>query len=187
MPSVQQIIARSARPYAWATSLIAAAGTPVSRSVRSSGYSSTQRAYSSYPLRCPGDELGVGQTLMDDLPRHGVGERDVAANVEAEPDVGPLSGARATRVDGHETGTVTDPTQQVMEEDRMRLASVRAPKDHEVRLFNFAVGRSSSPGSEHCRQTRHAWSVSSSVAAVDVVAAHDNARELLRNEVHLVG
>src|SRR6266851_7514193 len=50
MPSVQQIIPRSARPYSRATSLIAAAGTPVSASARSSVYSSTPRANSSYPV-----------------------------------------------------------------------------------------------------------------------------------------
>ena len=47
MPSVQQIIPFSARAYASATSLIAAAGTPVSASARSSVYASTQRANSS--------------------------------------------------------------------------------------------------------------------------------------------
>src|SRR5439155_3390581 len=54
-------------------------------------------------------------------------------------------------------------------------------------LLSLAVGRGSSSRSEHCRQTGDAWSVSSSVAAVDVVAVHDRAGELLRHKVHLVG
>src|ERR1700682_1976389 len=73
-----------------------------------------------------------------------------------------------------------------MEKDRVRLASVRAPEDDQVRLLSLAVRRGSSSGSEHCRQTGDAWSVSSPVAAVDVVAVHDCARELLGHKVHLV-
>src|ERR1700686_1124740 len=73
-----------------------------------------------------------------------------------------------------------------MEKDRVRLASVRAPEDDQVRLLSLAVRRGSSSGSEHCRQTGDAWSVSSPVAAVDVVAVHDDPRELLRVVVHLV-
>ena len=41
MPSVQQIIARGAVAKAWASSRIASAGTPVSRSAYSSVYDST--------------------------------------------------------------------------------------------------------------------------------------------------
>ena len=41
MPSVQQIIARSAFAKAWASSRIASAGTPVSRWAYSSVYGST--------------------------------------------------------------------------------------------------------------------------------------------------
>ncbi len=41
MPSVQQIIARGAVASAWASSRIASAGTPVSRSAYSSVYDST--------------------------------------------------------------------------------------------------------------------------------------------------
>src|SRR5882757_10902359 len=74
-----------------------------------------------------------------------------------------------------------------MEEDGMSLACVRAPQDDEVGFLSLAVRRGSSSGSEHCRQTGDAWSVSSPVAAVDVVAVHRGPRELLSHEVHLVG
>ena len=49
MPSVQQIIALSAFAKAWASSRIASAGTPVSRSAYSSVYGSTFARYSSKP------------------------------------------------------------------------------------------------------------------------------------------
>src|ERR1019366_6527086 len=132
------------------------------------------------------DEFGVGEARVNDLARHRVGERDIAAEVEAKPNIGPLRRTSATRVHGDQARTVVNSTQQVVEEDRVRLTSVRAPEDHAIGLFNLAIRRSSSSGSEHCRQTGDAWSVSSPITAVDVVAAHDRARELLRNEVHLI-
>ena len=133
------------------------------------------------------DELGVGETLVNDHPSHRVGERDVAADIEAQPDVSPLRGAGSPRIDRHESGAIAHTTQEVMEEDGMRLASVGAPEDHHVGLLNLAIGRGSSSGSEHCRQTGDAWSVSSPITAVDVVAAHHHAGELLCHEVHLIG
>src|SRR5882762_4624346 len=74
-----------------------------------------------------------------------------------------------------------------MEEDRVSLTGVRAPEDDEVGLLSLAIRRGSSSGSEHRRQTGDARSVSSPVAAVDVVAVHRGPRELLSHEVHLVG
>ena len=50
IPSVQQIMARSAVAYACATSRIASAGTPVACSARSSVHASTAAAYSSNPV-----------------------------------------------------------------------------------------------------------------------------------------
>jgi hypothetical protein len=86
------------------------------------------------------DELVVRQAGRDDLPPDGVGERDVAADVEAQPCVGPLRGAGPARVDRVQPGAVVDAAQDVMEEDRVRLARVRAPQDDEVRLLRLAVG-----------------------------------------------
>src|SRR5579864_5707000 len=74
-----------------------------------------------------------------------------------------------------------------MKEDRMGLTRVRAPEEDQVGLFDLAVGTRSAPGSEHCRQTDDTGRMSSSVAAVDVVAADDRTDELLRDEIHLVG
>ncbi len=61
------------------------------------------------------------------------------ADVEAEPDIGPLGGRRPARVDGVEPRAVADALEQVVEEDRMRLAGVAAPQDDQVRVFDLTV------------------------------------------------
>ena len=123
---------------------------------------------------------------MDDLARHRVRERDVGADVEPEPAVGPLRRRRPPRVDHEEPRPVVDALEQVVEEDRVRLAGVRAPEEDHVRLLDLRVRRRAAACSEHRRQTDDARGVSGSVAGVDVVRAHHLARELLRQEVHLV-
>jgi len=100
-----------------------------------------------------GDEGLVLQARGDDLPADRIRERDVAADVEAEPEVGELGGAGPPRVDGDQPRAVADAAQQVVEEDRVRLAGVGAPQDDEVGLLSLLVGRGPSPGSERCRQT----------------------------------
>src|SRR5216683_2888370 len=154
MPSVQQIIARSACAYSRATSSIAEAGTPVSFSATSSVYFSTQLAKSSYP---------VVARLMNSM--------------FASPE---------WMIHRDQPRAIAHAAQQVMKEDRMSLPRVRAPQDDEVGVLSLAVRARSSTGSEHCRQTGDAWSVSSPVTAVDVVAVHRDASELLRDVVHLV-
>ena len=69
----------------------------------------------------------------------GVRERDVGADVEAQPDVGPFGDARPARVDRVQAGAVADAAEEVMEEDRMRLAGVAAPQDDHVRLFDLPI------------------------------------------------
>ena len=129
----------------------------------------------------------VREPGVDDLARHRVGERDVAADVEAHPHVGPLGGRGPPRIDHVEPRAVPDPLQQMVEPDRVRLARVRSPEEDDVRLLDFAVGARASTRSEHRRQTDDARRVSGPVATVDVVGAERDAGELLRQEVHLVG
>ena len=74
-----------------------------------------------------------------------------------------------------------------MKKDRVRVARVRAPQDDDIRFFELAVRARATTRSENFRQTGDAGSVSRAVAAIDIVAAHDDARELLGHEVHLVG
>src|SRR5437764_15403327 len=83
------------------------------------------------------DELLVGHARMNNLSRHRVGQRNVAANVEAQPRVRPLRGTRPARINHMELRAVANPLQHMMEENRMRLARVRAPKENNVRLVDF--------------------------------------------------
>jgi hypothetical protein len=69
----------------------------------------------------------------------------------------------------------------------MGLASVRAPKKNYIRLFNFAVGAGTPAGTEYRRQTGDAGGVSSTVAAIDVVAADYGAHKFLRGVIQLIG
>jgi hypothetical protein len=73
-----------------------------------------------------------------------------------------------------------------MEEDRVRIPRIRAPKQDYVRLFNLSVGTCPPACTENRRQTGDARGMSSSVAAVNVVGAHDAADEFLRRVVQFV-
>jgi hypothetical protein len=75
----------------------------------------------------------------DDLACHRVGERDVGADVEAEPDIGPFGRSRPARVDDVEPGAPIDPLQEVVEEDRVGLAGVTAPEEDEIRLLDLLI------------------------------------------------
>jgi len=87
----------------------------------------------------PIDELAVGETGVDDLPRDSVRERDVRPDVEAQPGVGPLGAARPAGIDRIELRAVADAAQQVVEEDRMRLSGVRAPEDDQIGLLDLTI------------------------------------------------
>jgi len=87
----------------------------------------------------PADELGVVEPGRDDLAADRVGQGDVRADIEAEPDVSPLRRRRPARIDGVEPGAVADAAQEVMEEDRMRLPGIAAPEDDQVRLLDLTI------------------------------------------------
>ena len=74
-----------------------------------------------------------------------------------------------------------------MEKNGMRLASVRTPKENNVRPFDFAVGTRPAARSENRRQTGDAWGVSSPVATINIVRADDRADELLCHVIQFVG
>ena len=133
------------------------------------------------------DERLVREAGVDDLSGHRVRERDVGADVEPEPAVGPLGRRGASRVDRVEARAVPHPLEEVVEEDRMRLPGVRAPEEDHVRLLDLAVRRGPAARSEHRRQTGDARRVSGAVTRVDVVGAQRHPHELLGDEVHLVG
>jgi len=76
---------------------------------------------------------------VDDLARDRVGQRDVAADVEAEPPIRPFGRVGPARVDRVEPGAVADAAQEVVEEDRVRLPGVAAPEDDQIGLLGLTV------------------------------------------------
>ena len=91
------------------------------------------------PRGRPPDELVVREARVDDLARHRVGQGDVRADVEAQPQVRPFGAGRPPRVDRDQPGAPTHPLQEVVEEDRMRLPGVAAPEEEEIRLLGFTI------------------------------------------------
>jgi hypothetical protein len=87
----------------------------------------------------PVDELAVREAGVDDLAPDGVRQRDVTADVEAEPDVRPLGRARPARVDREQPGAVVDAAEEVVEEDRMRLSGVGAPEDDQIGVLDLTI------------------------------------------------
>ena len=75
----------------------------------------------------------------------------------------------------------------MVEEDRVRLARVRAPEENAVRLLDLLIGARPAACSEDRRQTDDARGVSGPVTAIDVVVAEDLPGEFRREEVDLVG
>src|SRR5215831_16599894 len=75
----------------------------------------------------------------------------------------------------------------MVKEDGMRFAGVRTPQDDEVCLLNFLIRTCTSAHSKDCRQTDDTRGVSSTVAAVDVVAAHNGPSKFLSCIVQFVG
>ncbi len=127
------------------------------------------------------------QPLIEDAATDAVGECDVRAYVELEPTVRPLRSGGSARINDIQLCSPSDRLQDVVKEDRMRLAGIAPPEDDEVRLLNLAVGSRPPSCPKDRRQTGDARGMSSSVAAVDVVAANGSADELLGCEIHLVG
>ncbi len=91
------------------------------------------------PAGRPGDEPPVLEAGRQDLPADRVGQGDVRADVEPEPAIGPLGRARPARVDRVQLRPVVDALEQVVEEDRVGLAGVRAPQDHQVGVLDLLV------------------------------------------------
>jgi hypothetical protein len=133
------------------------------------------------------NERFVDQPGVNDLAANTVGQRDIGADVETEPSVGPLGRLRPARIDGIDLGPFVNRFQGVMKENRMRFAGIGAPEDEQIRIFSFAVGRGATASSEYRHQTGDARSVSSSITGIDVIGADHRPSELLGDEVHLVG
>ena len=87
------------------------------------------------------------------------------ADVEPEPARRPTAPRTCAADRPRKPRAVVHALQQVVEEDRVRLARVRSPQEDDVRLLDLAVGRRAAARTEHRRQTDDARSVSSAVAA----------------------
>jgi len=74
----------------------------------------------------------------------------------------------------------------MMKENRMCLPGIGSPEKNHICLFNLLIGVCATARTKNRRQTGDARRVSSAVAAIDVVTAHHNTRELLSNEVHFI-
>jgi hypothetical protein len=85
------------------------------------------------------DERFVLEAGGDDLAADRIGQGDVAADVDAEPDIGPFGAARPARIDRVEPGAVADAAEEVVEEDRMRLAGVAAPEDDQIGVLDLTI------------------------------------------------
>ena len=74
----------------------------------------------------------------------------------------------------------------MVEENRVRFPRVRAPQQDDIGVFNFAIRTCPAACSEYRRQTGDAGSMSSPVAAIDVVGAHNTANKFLCRVVQFV-
>jgi branched-chain amino acid aminotransferase len=132
------------------------------------------------------DEFPIFPARRKNLARDRVCERDVGADVEPQPAASPLRRRGTARIDDVKLCAVANPFQYVMEKDWMRLARVAAPKNDRVGTFGLFVRARASAGTEDRRQTDDARSVSRSVAAIDVIASGNDAREFLRCVIDFV-
>ena len=74
-----------------------------------------------------------------------------------------------------------------MKENRMRFSSVGSPEKNYIRFLDLLIRVRATAHPKNHRQTGDAWGMSSAVATIDIVTANHHPRELLRNEVHLIG
>ena len=74
----------------------------------------------------------------------------------------------------------------MVEKDRVRLTGVRTPQHDQLGFRNLAVRTGTAAQPEDCRQTDDAGSVSSAVAAIDIIASDHGTNEFLRDIVQLV-
>ena len=158
------------------------------RSPRSSVHGSTEAAYSSKPVVPRSMKSRLCQPGVDDLAGRSCWRARCRCRRRGRASVGPLRrwrcgagrrrtagrrGARAFSTWWKKIGCVS----RAFEPHRT-MTSVSSTSWYE---------RRAATGSEDCRQTDDAGSVSSAVAGVDVVRADRHADELLGDEVHLVG
>ena len=85
------------------------------------------------------DERVVLQVVRDDLAGDRVRQGDVRAHVDTEPEIAERRRLGPARVDDDQPRPALDPAQDVVEEDGVRRAGVRAPQQHEVGVLDLLV------------------------------------------------
>ena len=85
------------------------------------------------------DERVVLQVVHDDLARDRVRQRDVGADVDAQPQVAPFGRLGPARIHHDHLGSVVDALENVVEEDRMRRTRVRPPQQDEIGVLDLLV------------------------------------------------
>src|SRR5579864_8824281 len=106
------------------------------------------------------DELAVFQSGCQDLTPDGVGQRNIRADVEPKPGVGPARRTRAARIDDVQLCAVAYASQDVVKEDRMRFPRIRTPENDDAGVLSLFVGAGATARAEDRRQTDDARSVS---------------------------
>ena len=79
------------------------------------------------------------QVARDDLPRDRVRERDVGADVDPQPEVPERRGLRPPWVDHDQLRPSFQRTKDVVEEDGVCRAGVRAPQHDEVAVLDLLI------------------------------------------------
>ena len=133
------------------------------------------------------DKLAIFQPEFQDFARYAVRQCDIGPHLQAEPLLGKLGRAGPPGIHDKEPRPTMNSFQHMMEENRMCLPGIRSPENNEIRLFYLAIGTRPATCAKDRRQTDDARSMSSPVAAVDIVAADHRASELLCHEVHFIG
>jgi hypothetical protein len=85
------------------------------------------------------DERVILQVAGDDLPRDRVRQRDVGADVDPEPEIGERRGLGPPWIDDDQLRPSLERPQDVVEEDGVCRAGVRAPQHDEVAVLDLLI------------------------------------------------
>jgi hypothetical protein len=76
---------------------------------------------------------------VDDLAGHGIRQRNVGPYAQSKPDIRPLRGGGAPRVDDVQLGSRMHGLKHMVEEDRVRLAGIGSPKQDHIGVLHLLI------------------------------------------------
>ena len=126
------------------------------------------------------------QPGVDDLPSDRVRGRAMSVPVFMPSQRSAKCAVEVRRGSTTNSRALDAPPEHVVEEDRVRLARVRAPEDDDIGVLYLRVAARATAQPEDGRQTDDRGRVSGAVAGVDVVGPDGLPDELLREVVGLV-